>query len=66
MTGCSHGCKFQLLSSSCCRFQLCALPLVHLLLYHYIPMLFVSASKINTMVDSVFHGGAGREGCDHV
>lgn len=57
MTGSSCGCKFQLLSSSCCSLQLCALPVVYPLLYHYIPMLFMSASKISTTTGSVFHEG---------
>lgn len=54
-----NGCKFQLYSFSSCEFQLYALPLLCLHLYHCIPMLFMSTSKINTMVDSVFHGGWG-------
>lgn len=57
MTGSSCGCKFQPLSSSCCSLQLCALPVVHPLLYLCIPVLFMSASKISTTMDSVFHEG---------
>lgn len=62
MTGSSHSCKFQLYSFSCCKFQLYALLLLCLLLYLYIPMLFMSASKINTVIDGFFHGGS----CDNV
>lgn len=62
MTNCSHGCKFQLYSSSYWNFQLYAFPLLCLLLYHYIPILFMSASKINTVVDNVPH----LRGCDNV
>lgn len=62
MAGSSHSCEFQLYSFSCCKFQLYALLLLCLLLYLYIPMLFMSASKINTVVDGVFHGGS----CDNV